>query len=79
MVPELEIDFDSDAWKTIEAHARKQLDELRLSNDKASLDATATSVLRGRIAAWKDLLELPAKRREAERKAQAPAPRVSDW
>lgn len=79
MVPELEIDFDSDAWKTIEAHARKQLDELRLSNDKTSHDATATAVIRGRIAAWKELLELPEKRREAERKAQAPVRRVADW
>ena len=72
MVPELEIDFDSDAWKTIEAHARKQLDELRLSNDKPSLDAIATAVTRGRIAAWKELLELPVKRREAQELAVRP-------
>lgn len=71
MVPELEIDFDSDAWKVIATHAQKQLDDLRLKNDSYSLDALATAVTRGRIAVWKDLLDLPAKRRKAEELAQA--------
>ena len=66
MAPELEIDFDSDAWRVIEVHAQKQLNELRLSNDKPSLDAIATAGIRGRIAAWKELLELPSKRLKAE-------------
>lgn len=70
-VPELEIDFDSDAWKVIAAHAQKQLDDLRLKNDSTSLDALATAVTRGRIAVWKDLLDMPAKRRKAEEKAQS--------
>lgn len=67
--PELEIDFNSDAWKVIEAHARKQLDGQRLKNDSAAHDAIATAGIRGRIAVWKELLELPAKRLEAEERA----------
>lgn len=67
--PELEIDFDSDAWKVIEAHARKQLDDLRLKNDGFGHDLQTTSVIRGRIAVWKELLDMPTKRREAEERA----------
>lgn len=78
MVPELEIDFDSDAWSVIATHAQKQLDDLRLKNDSTSLDALATAVTRGRIAVWKDLLDLPAKRRKAEELAQA-GPVISSY
>lgn len=71
MVPELEIDFDSDAWRVIATHAQTQLDQLRKNNDSNSYDAVATAGLRGRIAVWKDLLELPAKREKALKLAEA--------
>lgn len=71
MVPELEIDFDSDTWRVIATHAQAQLDQLRKNNDSASYDAVATAGLRGRIAVWKELLELPAKRDKAQRQAEA--------
>lgn len=56
-----EIDFGSPTWKAIHAYAQAELDRLRLENDRASLDATQTAALRGRIAAFKDLLALAAK------------------
>lgn len=38
--------------------ARDRLDTLREKNDSPSMDALRTAEIRGRIAAWKDLLAL---------------------
>lgn len=69
MAPELEIDFDSDAWKVIKAYAEKQLNSQRLTNDSSANDALATAAIRGRIAVWKELLGLPEKREKALQEA----------
>lgn len=55
------VDWYSDTWRAIQAHAQAQLKELRLKNDSTAHDAVQTSYLRGRIAAWKELEALPEK------------------
>ena len=60
-VLEPEIEIGSPTWKAIQAFAQKRLSELRAENDRTSLDATQTAVIRGRIASLKDLLALPEK------------------
>lgn len=52
------IDFTSPTWHAIQAMATTKLQELREQNDSQALDATATALKRGRIAAWKELLAL---------------------
>lgn len=52
------IDFTSPTWRTVEQFAQGRLDTLREKNDSPSMDAIRTAELRGRIAAWKDLLAL---------------------
>ena len=59
------LDFTSPTWRAIERHADAQLDTLRKKNDSPTMDALRTAELRGRIAAWKELLALA-------RPAQAP-------
>lgn len=52
------LDFTSPTWRAIERHVNAQLDMLRTKNDSPTLDALRTAELRGRIAAWKELLAL---------------------
>ncbi|MGE8400055.1 MAG: hypothetical protein ACN6PP_00615 [Delftia tsuruhatensis] len=52
------IDFTSPTWRAIERHANAQIDTLRKKNDSPNMDALRTTELRGRIAAWKELLAL---------------------
>ena len=64
----VEIDTASATWKFVEQHANERIQALRVSNDKASMDATQTAHTRGRIAELKELLAL----------AKAPAQPVDD-
>ena len=52
------LDFTSSTWRTLEQLARDRLETLREKNDSPSMDALRTAEIRGRIAAWKDLLAL---------------------
>ncbi len=52
------IDLTSPTWRAIERTAQEQIDTLRVKNDSPSMDALRTAELRGRIAAWKELLAL---------------------
>lgn len=52
------LDFTSPTWRAIERYVNAQLDMLRTKNDSPTLDALRTAELRGRIAAWKELLAL---------------------
>lgn len=47
-------------WSAIQAHLEKDLERLRAKND-GPLSELETAALRGRIAAVKDLLALPAR------------------
>lgn len=62
------LDFTSPTWRAIERHADAQLDTLRKKNDSPTMDALRTAELRGRIAAWKELLALarPAQAQTAD-------------
>lgn len=53
-----DLDFTSSTWRALVQHARQQIDTLREKNDSPSMDAIRTAELRGRIAAWKELLAL---------------------
>lgn len=52
------LDFTSTTWRAIEQTAQARIATLREKNDSLSMDAIRTAELRGRIAAWKDLLAL---------------------
>ena len=55
------LDFTSTTWRAIEQTAQARIATLREKNDSPSMDAMRTAELRGRIAAWKDLLALATK------------------
>lgn len=52
------IDFTSPTWRAIDQLAQDRIATLREKNDSPSMDAVRTAELRGRIAAWKELLAL---------------------
>lgn len=52
------LDLTSPTWRVIEHMAQERIATLREKNDSPSMDALRTAELRGRIAAWKDLLAL---------------------
>lgn len=52
------LDPTSLTWRALEQHAQAQVVTLREKNDSPNLDALRTAELRGRIAAWKELLAL---------------------
>lgn len=52
------LDLTSPTWRAIEQTAQARIATLREKNDSLSMDAIRTAELRGRIAAWKDLLAL---------------------
>ena len=52
------LDFTSTTWRVIEQMAQERIATLREKNDSPSMDALRTAELRGRIAAWKELLAL---------------------
>ena len=52
------LDFTSTTWRVIEHTAQERIATLREKNDSPSMDAMRTAELRGRIAAWKELLAL---------------------
>jgi hypothetical protein len=64
------IDTHSDTWVAVAAHAELQLAAARRSIEAPDLDPLTTQFQRGRIAALRDLVELPAR--------QARTLRVSD-
>jgi len=47
------------AWIYMVQYCDRKLKELREMNDSLDLDATQTAVIRGRIRALKDVLEIP--------------------
>ena len=53
-----EIDFNSPTWRAVERYAQQQITVLREKNDSQGLDVVRTADIRGRIAAWKELLAL---------------------
>jgi hypothetical protein len=55
----MNIDTKSRTWTDIEAHLRDRLSKCREKNDNGKLDYVQTAMLRGEIAAIKDLLALP--------------------
>ncbi len=63
-------DFNTDAWKRVEAHLRHLLDQDRKTLEGQALDEkpTQTVRLRARIGLLKTLIDLP----EATRKASDP-------
>jgi hypothetical protein len=62
------IELTSQTWRALEQHAKQQIATLREKNDGQSLDALRTAEIRGRIAAWKDVLALgtPAPEKTAD-------------
>lgn len=52
------IDFTSPTWRALQRNAQQQIATLREKNDSPSMDAIRTAEVRGRIAAWKELLAL---------------------
>lgn len=58
-----EIDRHSGTWIFVEAWASEQIKKLREKNDSANLSDVQTAVLRGKIKAMKELLDLPRERK----------------
>jgi len=56
-----EIDITSPTWRSVQQFAEEKIATLRSQNDSFALDATATAVTRGQIAAFKSLLALAEK------------------
>ena len=52
------IDKYSDTWKAIEKWAQEQITSLREKNDSPRLNDIKTSFIRGKIKAFKDLIDL---------------------
>ena len=52
------LDLTSLTWRKLQQHAESQIATLREKNDSPNLDALRTAEIRGRIAAWKELLAL---------------------
>ncbi|MDR2333731.1 MAG: hypothetical protein LBE61_09630 [Burkholderiaceae bacterium] len=52
------LDLNSPTWRVLQQHADEQIATLREKNDSPNLDALRTAEIRGRIAAWKELLAL---------------------
>lgn len=52
------LDLNSPTWRVLQQHADEQIAMLRVKNDSPNLDALRTAEIRGRIAAWKELLAL---------------------
>jgi hypothetical protein len=63
----MRIDAQSRTWQEIQAYLNQRLAKCREKNDSGKLDATATALLRGEIAALKDLLALPHQVARVER------------
>lgn len=63
-----EIEPQSNTWKAVEEYATEKLESYRKQNDSTDLDEVKTAVIRGRIAALKELLAL----------SQAPATKTDD-
>jgi len=53
------IDIYSMTWRYVEAWAENELDTARKRNDSVNLDRDTTAVLRGKIKAFKGLINLP--------------------
>jgi len=45
-------------WRTLKQHLEQRRDQLRSQNESTTLDATATAVLRGRIAELRLLMAI---------------------
>jgi hypothetical protein len=61
------IDVNSRTWKELAAYLSQRLASCREKNDNGKLDPLATAMLRGEIAAVKDLLALPSRVAQVER------------
>jgi hypothetical protein len=55
----IEPDFNSITWQWIKQWLLEQIAATRLQNDAPALDERTTAMLRGRIAAYKQLAEMP--------------------
>jgi len=53
-----EIDFNSQTWKNIRTKLLSFIQAARENNDSLHLNEQKTAIIRGRIRAYKDLLEL---------------------
>lgn len=53
-----QIELNSDTWKEIESYVEARIKSLRIKNDSIGLDAIQTAELRGKIAAFKQVLAL---------------------
>lgn len=54
-----ELNEHSATWKTVKRYAEQEIQNLREANDSTTADETRTAVIRGRIAALKDVIDLP--------------------
>lgn len=57
----MSLELEPQAWRELEAYLSEQLSKWRTQNDSIGLDPIKTSELRGRIAAFKELLALNKK------------------
>lgn len=55
----MRLDDSSDTWQFIAGWLDNKIDSLRKDNDALKLDEVTTAALRGKIAAFKELAELP--------------------
>lgn len=61
----LSLDPRSEAWRFVQEHAEKRLDDLRVQNDRMTTPED-TANTRGQIRAWKELLALPERANPAQ-------------
>jgi len=59
VLKEGKINIYSMTWKYIEAWANLEIENARKRNDSINLSHDATTILRGKIKAFKDLIDLP--------------------
>lgn len=54
-----ELNEYSGTWRAVKKYATEEITRLREANDATTADATRTAILRGKIAALKDVLAMP--------------------
>lgn len=58
-----ELDKYSGTWKFVEAWANEQIQKLREKNDNTNLTEVQTAAIRGKIKAYRELVDLPRERK----------------
>lgn len=58
-----ELDKYSPTWLFVETWAKEQIQRLREKNDSPNMNDAQTAVIRGKIKAYKELLDLPKERK----------------